>query len=93
MEGKIFLLTYEDDRDISRRKWIVYKDKDDHLLWFYNPIHGLRVESVPLASIKRMEERNLADLLFYGKDKGLNPDEIQNKISEVLEMIEVKKRA
>ena len=72
MEGKIFLITYEDDLRRVRRKWTVFKEKDDHLYWFYNPFHLMKVESVKLTQIIRMEERNLEDLEEHLQDKRQN---------------------
>jgi hypothetical protein len=62
MEGKIFLLNYSDDLSRSHTKWIIFKEKDNFLLWFYNPLRTMQLESIALNNIIRMEERELRDL-------------------------------
>lgn len=83
MEGKIFRITYEDDRGIARPKWIIYKIKDDYLLWFYNPLHEMKIESVPLRQIMRMEEHEFAKLWLFIEEKGMDSAELEKKILEV----------
>jgi len=78
MENKIFLVSYRDDRGTARKKWIIYTSKDAHLLWYRNPLHDMRAESLQLSSILRMEEREFTDLSVFMKEKGIQGRELRN---------------
>ena len=85
MEGKIFRISYEDDLGMIRVKWIIYKEKDKFLLWFYNPLHEMKIESVPLEDIKRMEEHEFSELHLFIIDKNIDSVDLENKILKITE--------